>query len=266
MNLFDDQAFAQIPGQLSLETDAPAPTVVHKPLTTREKRERKAERLREWADAREAKQSALDKAARADESATGIPFGQPILVGHHSERRHRRAIERMDRAMGAAVENSRKAQDMAARADGIEAQAAQAIYSDDVDAVERLEAKIAGLEAERERIKAYNASCRKAAKAGGLGDLSLLDEAQRADIATSIRVCAWQVGPGGSMPSYVLSNLGGNITRLRKRLEDLQRPETGRRMTARYEGECRECGTTVERGEAMTYYKRSKSIKCEACS
>ena len=37
------------------------------------------------------KQDAWDASRKATE---GIPFGQPILVGHHSERRHRNAIER----------------------------------------------------------------------------------------------------------------------------------------------------------------------------
>jgi hypothetical protein len=48
--------------------------------------------------------------ARSDEDATGIPFGQPILVGHHSERRHRATIERADRAMRRGVEASREAE------------------------------------------------------------------------------------------------------------------------------------------------------------
>jgi hypothetical protein len=48
--------------------------------TYRERREARAEQLREWADRREAKQPALNQAARADEATTGIPFGQPILA------------------------------------------------------------------------------------------------------------------------------------------------------------------------------------------
>lgn len=30
------------------------------------------------------------------EEHSGIPLGQPILVGHHSERRHRRHLERIE--------------------------------------------------------------------------------------------------------------------------------------------------------------------------
>ena len=35
----------------------------------------------------------------SDDAVAGIPAGQPILVGHHSERRHRRALERSDTNM-----------------------------------------------------------------------------------------------------------------------------------------------------------------------
>lgn len=44
------------------------------------------------------------------ERATGIPLGQPILVGHHSEKRHRRAIEKADNAMRKSVEETEKAE------------------------------------------------------------------------------------------------------------------------------------------------------------
>lgn len=36
---------------------------------------------------------------RSRAATEGIPFGQPILVGHHSERRHRAALRRSDQAM-----------------------------------------------------------------------------------------------------------------------------------------------------------------------
>ncbi|WP_132290495.1 DUF3560 domain-containing protein [Kribbella sp. VKM Ac-2568] len=49
-------------------------------------------------DPRPGRTSARPRAARRQIS-DHIPLGQPILVGHHSERRHRRDIERMDRLM-----------------------------------------------------------------------------------------------------------------------------------------------------------------------
>jgi hypothetical protein len=233
--------------------------------TYRERREARAEQLREWADRREAKQPALNQAARADEATTGIPFGQPILAGHHSEGRHRAAIARMDRAMNAAVENSRKAESMAGRADEIEAQAAAAIYSDDTDAVDRLREKLERLEAERDRIKTYNASCRKAAKTGGTGDTSLLLEEERRDLAATARACPYMIGKGGSMPAYKLTNLGGVITSTRKRLAELEKPDRGRWLEARYPGECRSCGETIGKGDRALYFKRSRELECQPC-
>jgi hypothetical protein len=224
----------------------------HSPrLTTREKRERKAERLRSWAEAREAKQLTLNEAARADEAATGIPFGQPILVGHHSERRHRNAIERIDRNMRAAVEHARKAEGMAARADEIERQADRAIYDDDPDAIERLQAKLARLEAEREQRKQANAAYRREHR-----------EALKA-------MSAYERGQAVPFPSYSLSNLSGVITTTRQRIERLSRPveaEHGRTLIARYPGECRKCGADVARGDTVRYFKRAKAVECEGCA
>jgi hypothetical protein len=104
---------------------------------------------------------------------------------------------------------------MRRRADGIEAAAASAVYSDDPDAVERLEERIAELVARRDRIKAYNASCRR-----GAPDPSILDEAQQGNLQVVERV--GQLRPGGQFPAYATSNLSGNIARLRRRLEELR--------------------------------------------
>lgn len=235
--------------------------------TYRERRLRRAEQLRGWAGAREAKQAGLNEAARADEAATGIPFGQPIIVGHHSERRHRRAIERIDRAMGAAVENGRKAEAMATRADEIEAQAARSIYSDDADAVERLREKLAALEAKRERIKAFNASCRKAAKQGGVGDTSLLDEADRRELAGTAKAAPYMLGAGGQMPRYKLTNLGGVITSTRKRLAQLERnggKPRDRVITARFGSDCTGCGAAIEKGDTIRF-NRADGARCREC-
>lgn len=188
--------------------------------TYRERREARAARLREWAAKREARAQAAATAAR--ERADLIPLGQPVLVGHHSERRHRRDLERIDRGYQQAAENADKARDMARRADNIEAQAERAIYDDDPDAVARLRERIAELEAARDRWRQYNASCRKAAREGGTGDQSILDSDQQASLASVARHAPYQLRPGGAAPVYVSSNLSGNISRLRRRLDALE--------------------------------------------
>lgn len=183
--------------------------------THRERRAARAERLRDWADKREAKADTLHEQARA--KADMIPFGQPILVGHYSEGRDRRYRDSIARGFDKSYEHQKKADEMRAKAANIDAAAERAIYSDDPDAVERLEAKLADLEAQRARIKAYNASCRK-----GTPDRSLLSEAQVADLESCLKFAAFQC-KGEAFPPYALSNLSGTINATRKRLEGMGR-------------------------------------------
>ena len=133
-------------------------------------------------------------------------------------------LARLDRAARASSEHSAKASEFRLRADNIDAAADHAIYGDDVDAADRLRDRIADLQAQRDRIKAYNASCRKAAKTNGVGDLALLDDTQRDELLTIARVAAFQLGAGAAMPAYKLRNLAGNIARYRKRLDALSAP------------------------------------------
>lgn len=185
-------------------------------MTYRERREARAERLREWAEKREAKSEAAF--GKAEQISSVIPMGQPILVGHHSEGRHRRDIGRIESGMRKGIEHSKMAARHSERASNIESQLERSIYSDDPDAVEALEARIESLEAERSRVKAYNASCRK-----GAPDTSLLDESQRKQLASLLKIGSVFIGKGGQFPSYHLQNLGGNINRNKKRLASLRR-------------------------------------------
>lgn len=177
-------------------------------MTYRERREAKAERLRDWAGKRQTAAAATFKSHEVYRGDTAFNT-QP---GHIPERT--RVIAQTDRA----VQSLRKAEGMESRADNIESQLDHAIYSDDPDAIEQLEVRIAGLEAERDRIKAFNASCRK-----GQPDRALLDEDQQASLRSSEKFCPYQLGKNGAYPSYALANLSGNITRNRQRLEQLRR-------------------------------------------
>jgi hypothetical protein len=66
-----------------------------------ERAEERSERFSEYSDKRS------EDADRAHNSvsaiADGIPFGQPILVGHHSERRARKDAERIETGMRKAI-------------------------------------------------------------------------------------------------------------------------------------------------------------------
>lgn len=173
-------------------------------MTYRERRAARAERLRDWAGKRDAKSAAAFSSAHT--IADGIPMGQPILVGHHSERRARRDQDRIHAGMRAGIDHANKADDMRSRAANIEAAADHAIYSDDPDAVERLRERIAGMEAERETRKATNNAYRKE---------------HRAKLAT---MTPYQRSQSVPWPSYSLDNLSGNIARLRGRVQALEHP------------------------------------------
>ena len=191
-------------------------------MTTRERREARAARLKEWAGKREAKAEAGFQAVR--DLADRIPLGQPILVGHHSEAHARRDQDRIHSGMRRAVDNQDTAKAMRQKAANIENAADRAIYSDDPDAREQLERRIADLEEQRAAITRYNANCRTAAKIGGHGDPHLLEwdtPSGFRSIARMVNDCAiaGQLRPGWALPAYATSNLSGNIARLRKRLE-----------------------------------------------
>lgn len=108
----------------------------------------RADRLEVRADAHE------DKAAAAQDRAHAIgdmiPFGQPVLVGHHSEGRHRRDLARIDSAMCTAVEESGEAKrlDSAAQSSRLHQQHIQSAPAI-ARRIARLEAEIRKLERDR---------------------------------------------------------------------------------------------------------------------
>src|SRR3989338_10205669 len=76
--------------------------------TYEEKQLARIERYQELAQkAKQQSQSAYDNSNRLSKM---IPFGQPILVGHHSEKMHRRHIEKIHNAMNKSVELQKKAE------------------------------------------------------------------------------------------------------------------------------------------------------------
>jgi hypothetical protein len=199
--------------------------------TYREKRERRAERRRLWAEGRNEKAEQARK--ESYEATAGIPFGQPILVGHYSEKRHRAAVDRGHRKAGKAVEHSQMAAHHTQAAATIEGQLERSIYDDDPDAVDQLRARIEEREAKRERIKQYNRNRRKGSKS-----LEPLSEEEQRELATTAGVASFQIGPKGEAPRYWLTNLGGNINRDKKRLARLERE----RQACEYPGACDDCG------------------------
>lgn len=226
-------------------------------MTYREQRTAKAERLREWAFKR--------KTAAAVVFKTDEPFTSDIAFntqpGHIPFRA--KLIAHEDRAH----ESLKKAASMDAHANSIERQAAGAIYSDDHDALEALQAKIAKLEAKQAQMKAVNAAIRKHAKAGadaqtvalmalGLPE-SIARETLKPDFARRI-----------GFPSYATTNNNANIRRLKGRITQLEREAVHGKPwhyyhAAKYVGTCIACEKPVEVGATIVY--RDGEAKHFAC-
>lgn len=173
------------------------------------------QRLENAAERANANASSYFKKADMSEEATGIPFGQPILVGHHSEKRHRKVIDRAWAAMGKGVEESKKA---AYYASAAEAVGTAGVSSDDPDGVEKLTAKVAELEARQERMKAANVAIRK-------GDDAALVALVGEKVAAALKVPPYPGGPIG-FPSYSLSNNSAVIRSTKARIEQLKAAAT----------------------------------------
>jgi len=182
--------------------------------TRRERLERKLEKRGEWAGKAKARSSAAF--ASAHERASVIPFGQPILVGHHSERRDRRYRERIRAGFDKAAAESQLAKHHEQKAAGLESALERSIFDDDPDAIERLTEKAAALEASRETMKAANAAWKKRGIEGAaevLGVQGAADALRRASYTADKR----------PFPSYALTNTGAEIRRCKARIEAIRK-------------------------------------------
>ncbi|MGR5367941.1 DUF3560 domain-containing protein [Photobacterium damselae] len=85
--------------------------------------------------------------------AKSIPFGQPILVGHHSEAKARRHADKIYNDMGKSVQAAKKAEHYERKADSV---GTAGIASDDPEAIQKLKKKVDALEQAQEKMKAAN--------------------------------------------------------------------------------------------------------------
>lgn len=183
-------------------------------MTRRERLEAKLEKREEWAAKADFRSNAACNRSR--QLADMIPMGQPILIGHHSERGHRAHLKRIDNAMRRSVEQMKLAEHHAQKAAGLEAQLERSVFSDDEDAIEKIEARIAEREAARERMKLVNKLYKKA-DVEGLKALSLDYDKLKAQLDSM----GAYFGKAPHMP-YELSNLGASIQSDKKRIEAIK--------------------------------------------
>lgn len=181
--------------------------------------ERKAARI-ERLNARAAgKQAEANHRFTKNDALLGVMAGTPILRGHHSEKRHRRDLERIDNDMRKGVEASKEAERLARAASAAESNSA--ISSDDPEAVTKLKAKLERLQLAQERMKLVNATIRKYSKAGPDVIRSALLGAGFSPAEVTVALTPDMFGKLG-YPGYNLSGGTAEMTRVKKRIAELE--------------------------------------------
>jgi hypothetical protein len=146
------------------------PACAIKGLEYRERVERRTARWQKRAD--KAQAEFIRRERIQSQMADAIPFGQPILVGHHSEKRDRAFRARIHQHHRKGMEAYDKAREYARKAHASEKN--RAISSDDPLAVIAMREKIAGAEKNQALMKAANKAIRKYAKQGAEAQVSAL--------------------------------------------------------------------------------------------
>lgn len=174
------------------EQETASNTAAEREASIVERAEARADRYEERAEKHQ--QAAAGHFARVDQIASGIPLGQPILVGHHSERHARRDAERIDSGMRHGIEEQKAAQYAAGRVHTSERTAAEHSY--DVKNRGKVVRRIEKLEAE-DRALQRQIKGRVELDSGGYGglvarriepsaDVIAQKEARRKEIAEEI--------------------------------------------------------------------------------
>ncbi len=180
--------------------------------------------------ANRARQESAATHQQARDMASIIPFGQPILIGHHSETRDRNYRGRIHRKFERSFEAQKKAEHYDAKAEAV---GKGGISSDDPEAVTKLQTKLDKAERQQELMKAANKAVRAAYKTG------IREGGPADDIATFIGALKRATGHDFSeararelmapdfagrrgFPDYALTNNNANIRRMKERMKSFE--------------------------------------------
>ncbi|MDR1399420.1 MAG: DUF3560 domain-containing protein [Treponema sp.] len=172
--------------------------------------ERKESRISQYEEnAKKANSESESLYKKAHEMASVIPFGQPILVGHHSEssdRSYRKRIENVERQSFEAAEKAAYYEEKVETA-----KSNVDISGDNPDAINLYRKKLATLESVQEYMKAIN-------KAFAQGDDALkalgLTDARIAKIKSNMP--SYEKKP---CPAWMLGNNSAEIRRVKAKIE-----------------------------------------------
>jgi hypothetical protein len=194
----------------------------------RERLEARADRLRREGEGR---------IARADKMAEAIPFGQPILVGHYSEKGDRAYRGRIRGNFEKGFEALKAAKDVAARAAAI---GTGGISSDDPEATAKLREELEPLKAQQAEMTKANGLVRK-------GRAVLEAAGYHTKLIDAWLTPSWG-GKCRAYEPYQLSNNSANIRRIEARIAHLERLATTR-------------AAAVEAGQERTETTRQDGVR-----
>ena len=174
-----------------------------------ERREARIERLHDAADRHAA--ASASAMNRAHAAVDGIPLGQPNIGGKLTP-----CYKRHDAAVETSIREGDKADHYAHAAEAAEQN--RAISSDDPEAIAKLKAKLAALEALQEKMKAANKAIRMKDTEKGDAELARLGYDALAIRKLRTPDFCGRVG----YPSYALTNNNATIRNVRERIAQLE--------------------------------------------
>jgi hypothetical protein len=209
----DFTSSAQAAGTAANDVAPAAVAQVSEPNPYEQKKAARIDRQRKRAGKLRGEAEAAHTRARA--IGDMIPMGQPILVGHHSQRRHERDLGKMQTAMSKSVDLTRAADRLERRAE--RAEKSDAVSSDDPEAIPKLRAKLADIDKSRARMRDANAAIR----AGG--DVA----ARLKGLGFSEKVAGELLAPDPmgriGFPAYAMQNAASESARIKARIAELER-------------------------------------------
>ncbi|MEZ8084208.1 DUF3560 domain-containing protein, partial [Enterovibrio norvegicus] len=155
----------------------------------------------------------------AHEMGRVIPFGQPILIGHHSEGKHRRHIAAIDNHMDKSVEAQKKADYLEAKAESV---GRAGIASDDPEAIQKLKEKLANLERSQEMMKAINKVIRSKHMTEK-DKIEYMTQSQNIKEKKAKELLEGDFCGRVGFPAYALQNNNATIRTTKERIEELEK-------------------------------------------
>jgi len=220
-----------------------------------EKKEAKVDRLKKRVEKN--REEADQQFSQARKIAEAIPLGQPILVGHHSEKRHRADLKRMENYHRKSVEAIEKADYYEDKIDSIESN--NSISGDDPEAISRYKEKLEKLETLQVYMKSLNAYWRKNKTMKGYPGFT--DE-EAAAIDEKMKTAYSWVQINGPCEDFKLKNNNAEIRRIKAKLETLSKLDSMEAETITFTGG--EMRMNVEINRIQLIFDEKPSVEVRA--